>query len=230
MGAQLAAMAQSQNQGGQGQQAKPWSASALSSVNLSQTQGSVKFNQVLDLVDATVTMQSNGQAAVYTSPIAGNPISMAAMLPLLMDRLTTVDAKAIPGRINIMECPREILAGIPGMTEETVDAIIQARVDGSKSENRQHETWLAVEGIVTTQQMRGLLPLITCGGDVYKAQVVGYFEESGSFSRVEAIVNASGQIPIIQFYRRLDHLGRGFEIAVLGQQYNMGIQQGTNVQ
>ncbi len=144
-------------------------------------------------------------------------------MPTLMDRLTTIDAPAIPGRINIMECPREILAGIPGLTAETVDAILEARVDGTQTDNRQFETWLAVEGLVTVDQMRGLLPLLTCGGDVFKAQVVGYFEGSASFSRSEVIVNATGTTPVIQFFRRLDHLDRGFDIMTLGQRMDVGL-------
>jgi hypothetical protein len=133
-----------------------------------------------------------------------------------MDKLTTVDSPTIPGRINIMECPRQILLGVPGLTAEVVDQIIQARNDGSQTENRRFETWIAVEGFVTLDQMRGLEPLLTCGGDVYKAQVIGYFEGSGDFSRSEAIVSGATTPPRIMFYRQLDHLGRGFDVTSLG--------------
>jgi type II secretory pathway pseudopilin PulG len=234
MGAQLSAMAQQANQPGQGGSQQPpqlWSPAALDALDWANQQGSVRFNQVLDIVDATVVVpgQNNQPETVYLSPVAGQPVSLALFMPQVMDKLTTVDARTIPGRINIMECPREILAGIPGLTEEIVDAIIQARADGASSENRQFETWLAVEGIVTIQQMRGLLPLVTCGGDVFKAQVVGYFEGSASFARVEAIINACESVPMIQFYRRLDHLGRGFEIPALGQRFDIGDMPNVNL-
>ena len=140
-----------------------------------------------------------------------------------MDKLTTVDSEALTGRINIMECPREILAGIPGMTTELVDAILQARVDGSQTENRKFETWLAVEGLVTIDQMRGLMPLMTCGGDVFKAQVIGYFEGNASFCRAEAIISGVGASPTMLFFRRLDHLDRGFDVATLGQRTDVGM-------
>jgi hypothetical protein len=52
---------------------------------------------------------------------------------------------------------------------------------------------------------------------VFKAQVVGYLEGDAAFSRIETIVNGAGELPTIQFFRRLDHLGRGFSIPTLGQ-------------
>ncbi len=143
-----------------------------------------------------------------------------------MDQLTTVDAPAIPGRINIMECPQEILRGIPGLQDEVVEQILAARVDGSESDSRNFETWLTVEGYLTMDEMRALMPLVTCGGDVFKAQIVGYLEGDASSSRIETIVNAAQDPPRIQFYRRLDHLGRGFDIPTLGQRFDAGTPGG----
>jgi hypothetical protein len=207
---------------------KPWTASALASLDLSQ-QGGVQFRQVLDLVDATVVINENGQQTIYTSPFTSLPLDVANYSPVIMDKLTTVDAKTIPGRINLMECPREILLGLPGMTAEIVDQIIQARVDGSESETRQFETWLVAEGYVTMDQMRTLLPLVTCGGDVFKAQVIGYLEGSAAASRVEAIVSGAGDVPEVLFYRRLDHLGRAFDIPTLGQRFDAGMNSGLGL-
>ncbi len=238
---QLATQAQ-QPQGGQGQQQKKvWTSSALGDVDLATAQGSVKFNQVLDLIGSSVTInpagqgaqsgqqqgQGNAQPQAYTSPIEDNPLALADALPILMDKLTTVDAEALPGRINIMECPREILSGIPGLSDDVVQRILEARNDGSQTENRKFETWLAVEGIVTTDQMRGFLPLMTCGGDVFKAQVIGYFEGSSAFARAEAIISGIGATPKVLFTRRLDHLGRGFDVMTLGQRMDIGAMPTT---
>ena len=128
-----------------------------------------------------------------------------------------------------MECPREILVGLPGMTAEIAEQIIQARVDGSESETRNFETWLAAEGYVTMDQLRTLMPLITCGGDVYKAQVIGYLEGSAAASRVEAIISGAGQVPEVLFFRRLDHLGRAFDVATLGQRFDAGLNSGLGL-
>lgn len=250
---------QGQQAGGQagqqagGQQKKVWTSSALGDVDLATAQGSVKFNQVLDLIGSSVTMGGQGgqqqaqnaqqqqqpqqgqqqqgqgqqqggqQGQAYASPIEDNPLALADALPILMDKLTTVDGEALPGRINIMECPYEILAGIPGLTDEMVQKIVEARSDGSTTDNRKFETWLAVEGIVTLDQMRGFLPLMTCGGDVFKAQVIGYFEGSSVFARAEAIISGVEAAPKVLFMRRLDHLTRGFDVMTLGQRFDVGV-------
>jgi hypothetical protein len=188
--------------------------------------GSVQFNQVLDLFGATVTIQQGNSQVVYSSPFEELPASLALATPLLMENLTTVDADAIPGRINIMECPQEVLRGIPGLTDEVVEMILEARVDGSESETRNYETWLAVEGILTMEEMRAILPLVTCGGDVFKAQIIGYMEGSNASSRIEAIVSGAGDVPEVLFFRRLDHLGRGADISTLGQRFDATIAGG----
>ncbi len=236
IGAQLnmlsAVQGAGQQQGGGGQTGggappQPWSSSAMSSIDLSQA-GSVKLSQVLDLIDATVTLNGPAGEVRYSSPFTSLPLDLANSTPLLMDYLTTVDAPAIPGRINIMECPQEILRGIPGLKDEVVDQILEARVDGSDSPTRNFETWLAVEGFVTMDEMRALLPLITCGGDVFKAQIVGYMEGDAAFSRIEAVVSGVGDVPMIQFFRRMDHLDRGFDIATLGQRFDVANRVGAS--
>ncbi len=231
MGTQLAGLASAtQDAGGNATGGTPpqaWTAAAMASLDLTQP-GSVSFNQVLDLIDATVTIEGGPAGAVtYSSPFSSLPLDMANSTPLLMDYLTTVDATAIPGRINIMECPQEILRGIPGLSDEIVDQILEARVDGSESETRNHETWLAVEGYLTMDQMRALLPLVTCGGDVFKAQIIGYLEGEAAFSRIEAVISGVGDVPLILFFRRMDHLGRGFDIPTLGQRFDAGLTGGV---
>lgn len=215
--------------GGGPEQVEPWSADVLSAFDLTQ-EGSVKLNQVLDLIDATVTVQQGDQSVTYSSPLTSLPLDLATSTPILMDYLTTVDAAAVPGRINIMECPREILSGIPGLSEEVVEDILEARSDGSESETRNFETWLVIEGYVTMDEMRALLPLVTCNGDVFKAQIIGYLEGNAAFSRVEAVISGAGDLPEILFYRRMDHLGRGFDIATLGQRFDAGMQTGLRIQ
>jgi hypothetical protein len=65
--------------------------------------------------------------------------------------------------------------------------------------------------------MKTIAPLITGGGDVMRVQSVGYFEQSAGFARTEAVIDGSGQLPVIVMYRKLDHMGRGFAQSTLGQ-------------
>ncbi len=43
----------------------------------------------------------------------------------------------------------------------------------------------------------------------------------------EVIINGVGATPIVQFYRRLDHFGRGFDVMTLGQRNDVGLVPST---
>ena len=199
----------------------PWLPDLMEQLDLTAG-GGVKLNQVLDLIDSTVTVGSGDNARSYTSPFPGDPISMEIYMPVLMDALSTQAVDVMPGRINLNECPAELLYGIPLLSEESVQQIIEARAETTDDPNRDFETWPMVQGIVTLEDMRTLLPLVTCGGDVYRAQIVGYYEDVGASHRSEVIIDATTVNPKIISWRDLSHLGRGFDVAVLGTAMGIG--------
>lgn len=209
---------------GQAQDGGPWLPDLMSEIDLTAG-GGTTLTQILDLIDSTVTIGQGDQARRYTSPFPGDPISMSVYLPILMDALTTQDAAVMPGRLNLNECPAELLYGIPMLAEETVQAILENREQASDDVNRQYETWPMVEGILTLDQMRLLLPLLTGGGDVYRAQIVGYFENTGVSHRAEVVIDATSVNPKIVAWRDLSHLGRGFDLSVLGLRSSLGLAQ-----
>lgn len=176
-----------------------------------------RVNGVLELIDGSFTASVNGQDVTFQSPLTSSPVQMALYLPMLMDKVTSVDATMLPGRININEAPREILSGLPGMSSDILDKLVESRAQSADTENRKFETWPMLEGIITLQQMKTIAPLITAGGDVMRVQSVGYFEQSAGYARTEAVIDGSGAVPIIVLYRKLDHLGRGFSQSTLGQ-------------
>jgi type II secretory pathway component PulK len=214
--------------GGGGQQnVQPWSAAAFESLSIDLTQGAGgQINGVLELIDAQFTASVNGQETTFMSPLSSSPIQMSLYLPMLMDKVTTVEAPVLPGRININEAPREILAGLPGIDSETLDKLMEARSQSADTENRKFETWPMVEGILTLQQMRTLAPLLTGGGDVLRVQSIGYFEQSAGYARIEAVIDGAMSVPTLVMYRKLDHLGRGFSQSTLGQRA-MGLTTAT---
>ncbi|EMI53887.1 type II secretion system minor pseudopilin [Rhodopirellula sallentina] len=200
-----------------------WSVDVMEDVDL--TAGpAVEINQVLDLIDAEVTIGDGEEAVVYMSPFISDPTLMSEYLPLLMDQLSTQDVDVLPGRINLNEAPAEILAGISLVDADTMAAILEARnasgagagaYGSGSATDRTHETWPLTEGIVSLDQMRALMPLVTAGGDVFRAQVIGFDETTGLAARGEAIIDATTVNPRVVAYRDLTHLGRGFEISVL---------------
>lgn len=212
MGATGAAPAAGEGQGGESSgEITLWNASILEKMDLSGGAGT-RVNQLLDLVNARVEVDG----VTYLSPFLDGPIAMAIYMPALMGNLATQDFQTMPGRININECPAELIRGIPFLSAESADAIIEARGQTNDSENRKFETWPLVEGLITIDQMRLLMPIVTSGGDIYRAQVVGYFEGKNASSRAEVVIDATSVNPKVIYWRNLSHLGRGFDVAVLG--------------
>lgn len=200
---------------GGGGRVESWSADRLGDLDLTGGAGN-RLTQMLDLIDAEVTLGDGDAAVTYRSPVASDPISLAAYLPLIMDKLTTQDVAVLPGRINLNECPAELLYAIPVLDGDTAGAILEARQGDGGESDRRFETWPLTEGLVTVEQMRLLLPLLTGGGDVFRAQIIGYFETVGASHRSEVIIDATTANPKMVAWRDLSHLGRGFDLSVLG--------------
>jgi len=150
-----------------------------------------RFASVVDLVDQWVTVEDDEGETVYLrSPVTVETIGLS--LVTAMKQLTVYEGESIPGRINIMQAPRRVLEGIPGLTSQLIDNIIQVREfelddPGFLDLNRNYETWLLTEFRVDIPTMRSLMPYICVGGDVYNAEVVGYFGDGIGTSRAEAV-------------------------------------------
>lgn len=196
---------------------EPWDSGVMSKLDLTAGAG-VEINQVFDLIGATVTVEET----TYSSPFIDDPSLMGEYLPLLMDQLSTQAVDVLPGRINLNEAPAEVLAGLSIIDIDTMSALIEARGagggvrTGSNSTDRSHVAWPLTEGIMTLDQMRALLPLVTTGGDVFRAQVIGFDEATGMAVRGEAIIDATTTNPRVVAFRNLTHLGRGFDLSILG--------------
>lgn len=182
--------------------------------------GGFTFSSVVDLVETYVeTTDENGDTVYLQSPI--NLQSLGIAMTTAMKSLTVYEGESIPGRINIMQAPRRTLEGIPGMDSDLIDTIIQVReyeLDDPDflDINRNYETWLLTEFLVDLPTMRSLMPFICVGGDVYQAEVIGYFGDGVGTSRAEAIIDTTEDIPKLIFWRDKTHLQGSFSIDVLG--------------
>ncbi len=184
--------------------------------------GSVRLTTVLDLIGVQTEANVQGESETVTLDVLfkDDIVDMATYLPRLLDYAAVNAAEIIPGRLNINQAPKALLLGLPGIDEETVSEIIATReIDPFLSDNpsRRHETWLLTEGIVELQQMKMLIPLVSAGGDVYRAQIVGFYDEGGPAARIEAIIDGSRANPRLVFWRDISHLGRGYSLDTLGQ-------------
>jgi DNA uptake protein ComE-like DNA-binding protein len=180
--------------------------------------GSYKFQSILDLAGAKTSVVNNGNVQVLASPIDTDPFALGAILPDLFDELTTTTATTIKGRINLNQASREVLLTVPGLTEEQVDQILSSRFPEPTGEvpGSEYPTWLLSQAIVTLDEMKALLPYLTCRGAVYRAQVIGYYEEHGPPARMEVLIDTTSGTPRQLLWKELTHLGRGFSPGTLG--------------
>ena len=187
--------------------------------------GKTPLTQVLDLIGKKVQVKFKGaeKATVLKSPFAEDLVSMSTYMSQLMDQVTIADA-VIPGRININQASRDVLAGIPGMTDEIVEQIVGQRTPdpGTDAPNMAHETWLLTEGLVTLDEMRTLMPFVCAGGSVYRAQVIGYYDDGRAASRLEVVLDATQQPTRVLLWRDISHLGRGYSLETLGMGSSSG--------
>jgi DNA uptake protein ComE-like DNA-binding protein len=72
--------------------------------------------------------------------------------PAVLDAFSTTDDPYIPGRIDLMRAPVEVLASIPGIDQSAAEQIVQVR-EGLDSEMRQSIAWPVIQGIVSPGSM-----------------------------------------------------------------------------
>jgi DNA uptake protein ComE-like DNA-binding protein len=196
------------------------------------------FTQVLDLVGKRLLYEP---ALLDEEPIDILPaypldISLANTIDLLMDNASTSSNPTIPGRLNINQAPRLLLQGVPGLSDEMIDFIIQTRsIDPYQDQQNyyRHETWLLKQSGITfllggtpftLENMKALQPFICGGGSVFRAQIIGYYEGGTASARGEVVIDATTVTPRIRLWRDLSHLGRGYPLDVLGLHYAGGNQ------
>ena len=155
---------------------------------------------------------------IVASPLDDEPRHMRDYLPRLLDAVTTDPVPILRGRINVNLAPRAVLMAVPGMDESTVQQILAAREARNRGDesDRRYPTWLVTEGAVRLDKMKELLPYLTCGGEVYRAQVVGFFDAGGPFARVDVVLDATVTPPRQVYYKDLRLLGRGYSLETLG--------------
>jgi len=180
-----------------------------------------KIASLYDLVDARVSVQvKQGEPVkILESPWKDDPATYRNGFLVLLDHAKVDDVKKIAGRINIDLASRPVLKSIPGMSEIVADQILKQRESESRSSESEvsHPVWILARGIVSLEEMKQIAPYVTTGGDVYSAQVVGYFEGTSPRARAEVILDRSGEKPKIASWQELTQLGPGVARSVLGE-------------
>ncbi len=180
----------------------------------------VKIASLLDLVGAKVLLGDGSprNATVVASPLPTDSAELRSKLPLLLDATTVTPATVIEGKINLNLAPRPVLLAVPEMDPALVDRILVARGSrGSREDIQRHfPTWLWTEGLVDLPTMKRLLPYLTGGGDVVRAEVIGYDREKRHSLDVELVIDATSNPPRQIHAKDLRLAGRGYSLETLG--------------
>ena len=155
----------------------------------------------IDLLDADITVGTETTQSPFS---CSNPAAYERFLRLL-DEATTESAVVQRGRINVNEALRPVLEAVPELTPELVTSILARRRPGTA--NQRHIVWLLAEGIVDIETMKTLSQRLTTGGDVYRIQVAGFFDDKPMFHRAEVVLDATVKPPRMVFYKDLTPLG-----------------------
>ncbi len=184
--------------------------------------GTGRIESIYDLIGAAFA--ADGDIPAWESPWTTEPGDMRAYLPNVLDALTTHDGSSRDGRININLAPREVLLGVPGITPPLADTIIAAQQWQStgapargKPDLRATTAWLLIEGHVDVAKMRQLDRYITARGDVYSGQVIGYFDDGETVTRLEFVIDATYDVPRVVSLQDLTDLGPGVTRSQLKQ-------------
>ena len=159
------------------------------------------IDNMIDLLDAEITIG----AEIITSPFSCSDPTKYERFLRLLDEAVTDPSIVVRGRINVNEAPRLVLEAVPELTSEMVTTILSRRKPGM--EVQRHAVWILAEGIVDNETMKILLGRLTTGGDVYRVQVSGFFDDKPMFYRAEAVLDATVKPPRTVFYKDLTPLG-----------------------
>lgn len=186
-----------------------------------------QFSSIYELIggETNPVAMLDGTTQTFISPWTDDASSLLAEFPELERMLTVNDDAYVEGRININQAREQVLFMVPYMPETVPGGIIAARppvdVTGASANvmaRRHTAAWLLAEGLVDLETLRFLGPYITTGGDVYRFQAVGHYDQGGPTTRMEAVIDATEYPPRIRSVRDLTSLGRGYHPSLLTDQ------------
>jgi type II secretory pathway component PulK len=195
-----------------------------SDLNLANTT-SVKnqISSIYSLVNTYVMVQSSdpkGKPTYYPCPL-NDAGKLAILLPVLLDKTTTTTDQQLVGRININTAKQAVLTCLealaPEITDDTINQLMQMRpsLDNSYQQDDTFNTaaWLVIKGGISPTTMAKLDKYITTTTQVYRFQVLAYFDEGGMTCRIEAVVDTNNGNPRILYQRDITELGKGFDLS-----------------
>jgi len=116
-------------------------------------------------------------------------------------------------RVNALTAPPEVLAGLPGLTQDEVNAMVTVRQTLTPTDPAATTgAWLVTAANLSPTKFDAVEKYVTGKTMTYRVQSVGYFGTGGPAARVEAVIDTNQGHPRILYYRDLTDLGKGFDL------------------
>jgi DNA uptake protein ComE-like DNA-binding protein len=116
-------------------------------------------------------------------------------------------ASFVPGRINVNTAPREVLAGLPGLEEADVEAILSARLEAGE-DGLASPAWLL--RVISRQKFQAVADLVTTRSEQFTVHAVALLDDRPRFLRVEAVIDRN-YVPFrVMLWRDVTGLGFPF--------------------
>ena len=132
----------------------------------------------------------------------------ASYLDTALANFSIDDSETATGVIDVLNAPAVVLQVLPGVTPEIAEKINYAGTQRASAPLS--AAFLLTENAVTLEQIRQLEPLVTVTNRVFRLESVGFFDKPGPVARIEAIIDASGDVPKVVARRDLTPLGNGY--------------------
>lgn len=129
-----------------------------------------------------------------------------AVVSVLLDELGLGDAEYTPGRINVNTASREVLATIPGLSPEHLDAILSARLEAGS--DLASPAWLL--RVLSLAELTQVVDLVTTRSEQFTVQAVALLAGRRRFRRVEVLVDRTYAPVRVLTWRDLTGLGFPF--------------------
>jgi type II secretory pathway component PulK len=183
------------------------------------TRAKASISSLFGLTTAQVAVPvKNGNVTTTVNlpnPLA-DPGQQMTLLPLLLDQTTTTKASDLTPRINVNTASSTVLSMLPNLTASDVQAILTNRPQYSSTDpidpKFQTTAWLLTDAGLSVSTLSAMESYITARSQVYRFQVLGYFDGPGPVARVEAVVDTNNGRPRVVYFRDLSELGRGFTL------------------
>ena len=199
----------------------------ISDITRLKADQTANITSLWDLLDTYLAcQQGQGQGrrqGWLLSPfMRSNKDQLRTTLNVLLDKCTLTNDYEIPARININTCPSDILTAM-GLNATDAEKLVQYRpspdMDPGMIPNYKTPAWLVTEADLQPSVIKLFEKYITTYSQVYRFQVVGYYELKGPQVRLEVVVDTNNGRPRILHWRDLTDLGKGYKFNQGGGSY-----------